>query len=109
MSTIGANSRRLWRVMYAVTLLLYFAVLISCTPLVPLVPVTGDEPTATPTPSDGPIPVTVLDENGQPFDKGVIVRVSNSAQADGFDNSGCILTLAIQIRNLLLPGQKAMK
>src|SRR5688572_14698017 len=88
MSAIGTDSRWLWRVIYAGALLLFFAVLISCTPLVPLVPVTGDEPTATPIPPDGAIPVTVLDENGNPFDKGVVVRVSNSAQADDFDNGG---------------------
>jgi len=52
------------------------------------VPVTGPDPTETPLPPDGAIPVTVLDKNGNPFEQGVVVRVSNSSQADDFDNGG---------------------
>jgi hypothetical protein len=89
MSATGVNSRWRRRVTYAGAPLLFLAVLIACTPLVPMVPVTGSEATATPQPSDsGSIPVTVLDENGNPLERGVVVRVSNSSQVDDFDNDG---------------------
>jgi hypothetical protein len=52
------------------------------------IPVTGDQATATPLPPDGSIPVTVLNENGEPFDRGVVIRVSNSSQVDDFDHDG---------------------
>jgi hypothetical protein len=86
MSAIGANSRRFWRAMYFGVLLVFYVALASC---IPIIPVTGptEQPTATP-PDDGVVPVNVLDENGQPIEKGVIVRVSNSTQVDGFDNGG---------------------
>jgi hypothetical protein len=71
--------------MYVSILLAFCVVFISCTPLIP---VTGSETTPTPIPPDGPILVTVLNENGEPFENGVVVRVSNSAQADDFDNGG---------------------
>jgi len=86
MSAIGANSRRFWRAMYFGVLLVFYVALASC---IPIIPVTGptEQPTATP-PDDGVVPVNVLDENGQSIEKGVIVRVSNSTQVDGFDNGG---------------------
>jgi hypothetical protein len=63
-----------------------FIALMACSPLVP---VTASETTATPVPADnGALPVTVLDEMGNPFNQGVVVRVSNSTQVDGFDNDG---------------------
>jgi hypothetical protein len=72
--------------LYAGGLLLLFAALISCTPLVPI---TGSEVPTTPPPSDhGTLPVTVLDETGNPLDQGVVVRVSNSTQVDDSDNNG---------------------
>lgn len=86
MSPIRMSSTRLWQVLCVGGLLLFFIALTSCTPLVP---VTASEMTATPAPSDnGALPVTVLDEMGNPFDQGVVVRVSNSAQVDDFDNDG---------------------
>ncbi|MBN2116557.1 MAG: hypothetical protein JW730_08300 [Anaerolineales bacterium] len=86
LSPMGINSTRLWQLLYAGGLLLLFAALISCTPLVPI---TGTEVTTTPPPSDqGTLPVTVLDESGNPLEQGVVVRVSNSAQVDDFDNNG---------------------
>jgi hypothetical protein len=86
MSPIGVISTRLWRVYYAGGLLLFFAGIVACTPLVP---VTGPEATSTPLPPDpGAIPVTVFDGAGQPLQQGVVVRVSNSAQVDDFDNDG---------------------
>jgi len=86
MSAIGVNSRRFWRAMYFGVLLVFYVALASC---IPTIPVTGptEQPTATP-PDDGVVPVNVLDENGQSIEKGVIVRVSNSTQVDGFDNGG---------------------
>ena len=84
MSATRVNTRRfLWAICIGV-LLLFFAVLASCTPAP--IPVTA--PTETPIPPDGSIPVTVLDKNGNPFEQGVVVRVSNSSQADDFDNGG---------------------
>jgi hypothetical protein len=86
MSPIGISSTRLWRALYAGALLVIFIVLMACSPLVP---VTASEVTATQVPVDnGILPVTVLDEMGNPFDQGVVVRVSNSTQVDGFDNDG---------------------
>ncbi len=86
MSPIGIGSTRLWWVLYAGGLLLFFAVSTACTPLVP---VTASETTATPPPADpGAIPITVFDGAGQPLDQGAVVRVSNSTQVDGFDNNG---------------------
>ena len=86
MSAIGAYSRRFWRIVCVHVLLLFVAVSTSCGSLMP---VTAQESTATPTPSDaGVLPVTVLDRTGNPFNEGVIVRVSNSTQVDGFDNDG---------------------
>jgi len=76
--------------MYAGILLVIFAMLMACTPLVPI----GDvEATTTPAPSDtGVLPVTVLDQTGNPLNQGVVVRVSNSTQVDDFDNDGLRIT-----------------
>ncbi|HSA99757.1 MAG TPA: hypothetical protein VLE49_03835 [Anaerolineales bacterium] len=82
MRPIGINSTRLWQVLYAGGLLIIFVALVSCTSPTPIVA------TTTPAPTDGPTPVIVLDKNGEPFAHGAVVRVSNSVQADDFDNDG---------------------
>lgn len=87
LSPTGVNSTRLWWGMYAGGILLFVAVSAACTPLVPVTAPTAT--TATRAPADpGAIPLTVLDGAGQPLEQGVVVRVSNSAQVDGSDNSG---------------------
>ena len=82
MSVIGANSRRFWRAMSFGFLLIIYVALISC------VPAATPPAEPTPTPPDGTVPVTVLDENGKQIEKGAVVRISNSNQADDFDNGG---------------------
>jgi len=86
LSPMGMSSTRLWRVWYAGTLLIIYVALVACTPLIPI---TAADATVAPAPSDaGAFPVIVLDEMGNPFDQGVVVRVSNSAQVDDLDNDG---------------------
>jgi hypothetical protein len=101
------SSTRLWQVLCVGGLLLFFIALTSCTPLVP---VTASEITATPAPSDnGALPVTVLDEMGNPFDQGVVVRVSNSAQVDDFDNDGLRIVSCDQNTQVILRGRGATR
>jgi len=83
----GEHSVRLWRVIYLNILLVISVALSSC---FSSASAQSPEPTSTPLPPDGPIPIILLDKDGKQFDKDskVLVRVSNSTDVDDYDNGG---------------------
>lgn len=85
LSLRGTNSTRPWRILCAGGLLLIIVALVSCKPVPPTV-----QATATPAPTEGIIPVTVVATNEQPLDINYrpVVRVSSSTQADDLDHDG---------------------
>lgn len=85
MSLSGALSGRCWRVIIAAILLVCLFVLSSC------IPVTGEKPKPTPTPTlipddVGEILVYVYDGANQASVNGAVARVTNSSVVDGSDH-----------------------
>lgn len=83
MSRSGAVLERLWWVICAAILLVSFIGLTSCDGVaIALAPA----PTAMPAPDTGNVTVVVKDQKGEELRRGVVVRVTNSTEADDYDN-----------------------